>query len=155
VSEAAGTVAAMTDETPTDPAAVVRAYWERMQARDWAGLREVLAPDVVVEWTASDEQFVGPDAVVGVNREYPEGWTVRVRGLVADGDTVASDVEVPMEGVGVFRVAAVAQVRAGLLASSTEYWIAVGDEQPPDWRARYSRPAHRAPLPHPRAPRPA
>ena len=124
----------------TEPTAVVRAYWELMQARDWTGLRQVLAPDVVVEWAAGDEQFVGPDAVVGVNQEYPEGWSVHVRGIVADGDTVASDVEVPMEGVGVFRVAAFARVRAGLLVSSVEYWIGVGTEQPPDWRARFSRP---------------
>lgn len=133
----------------TEPIDVVRAYWELMEARDWAGLRRVLAPDVVVEWTASNEQFVGPDAVVGANREYPEGWSIRVRGLVADGDTVASDVEVPMDDVGVFRVAAFAQVRGGLLGSSVEYWIGVGDDEPPAWRAKYSRPADGALLPHP------
>ncbi len=133
----------------TEPTAVVRAYWDLMQARDWAALRQVLAPDVVVEWTASNEQFVGPDAVVGVNQGYPAGWSIRVRGIVADGDVVASDVEVPMEGVGVFRVAAFARVREGLLASSVEYWIGVGDEQAPAWRAKYSRPADAAPLPHP------
>ena len=134
----------------TESTDVVRAYWDRMQARDWTGLRQVLAPDVVVEWTASNEQFVGADAVVGVNREYPEGWSIQVRGIVADGDTVASDVEVPMDGVGVFRVAAFARVREGLLVSSVEYWIGVGDDEPPAWRARYSRPVDGAPLPHPR-----
>ncbi|MFD2795461.1 nuclear transport factor 2 family protein [Promicromonospora vindobonensis] len=133
----------------TESTDVVRAYWQRMHARDWTGLRRLLAPDVVVEWTASNEQFVGPDAVVGVNREYPEGWSIRVRGVVADGDTVASDVEVPMDGVGVFRVAAFARVREGLLVSSVEYWIGVGDDEPPAWRARYSRPADDAPLPYP------
>lgn len=130
----------------TEPAPVVRAYWELMQARDWAGLRQVLAPDVVVEWTASNEQFVGPEAVIGVNREYPEGWSIRVRGILAHGNTVASDVEVPMDDVGVFRVAAFATVRDGMLASSVEYWIGVGADQPPAWRAKYSRPAADAPL---------
>ena len=123
----------------TDQRAVVRAYWELMHARDWAGLRSVLAPDVVVEWTASNEQFVGPDDVIGVNKEYPDGWSIRVRNIVAEGDTVASDVEVPMEGVGVFRVAAFATVRDGLIVSSTEYWIGVGAEEPPAWRGKYSR----------------
>lgn len=137
----------------TEPTDVVRTYWELMQARDWAGLRRVLAPDVVVEWTASNEQFVGPEAVIGVNREYPEGWSVRVRGIVADGDTVASDVEVPMDGVGVFRVAAFSRVSGGLLVSSVEYWIGVGDDEPPAWRARYARPADGALLPHPCGPR--
>ena len=54
------------------------------------------------------------------------------------------------EDVGVFRVAAFAKVRDGLLSSSVEYWIGVGDDQPPAWRARYSRPADVAPLSHPR-----
>ena len=127
---------AATDAVP-EPTEIVRAYWELMQARDWAGLRRVLAPDVVVEWTASNEQFVGPDAVIGVNRAYPEGWSVRV----------------PMDDVGVFRVAAFAQVRGGLLVSSVEYWIGVGDDDPPAWRARYSRPADSALLTHTRGPR--
>lgn len=150
MSVAAGNVAAMTEPTvpdpAADPAAVVRAYWEGMQARDWAAVHRLLAPDVVVEWTASNEQFVGPDAVVGVNRAYPEGWSIRVRGIVADGDHVVSDVEVPMDGVGVFRVAAFATVRDGLIATSQEYWIGVGDDEPPAWRAPFSRPADVAPL---------
>ena len=141
-----GSVAVM-----TDPTAVVRSYWELTQARDWAGLRGVLAPDVIVEWTASNEQFVGPDAVVRANQEYPEGWSIHVRGIVADGDTVVSDVEVPMEGVGVFRVAAFATVRDGLVATSAEYWIGVGEDQPPASRAQYSRPADTALLPFPGA----
>jgi ketosteroid isomerase-like protein len=122
----------------SEPADVVRAYWERMQARDWDGLRALLAPDVVVEWTATGERFVGPDAVVGVNREYPEGWSIHVRAVIAEGGVVVSDVEVPHAGVGVFRVAAFARVSDGRLASSVEYWIGVGMDEPPAWRSKFA-----------------
>jgi hypothetical protein len=83
-------------------------------------------------------RFVGPDDVVGVNREYPDGWSIHVRAVVAEGDVVASDVEVPMAGVGDFRVAAFARVVGGRVASSVEYWIGVGAEEPPAWRAKYA-----------------
>lgn len=127
------------------PVEVVSEYWSRMDARDWVGLRELLSPDVVVEWTASNEQFVGPDNVVGVNREYPDGWSIHVRGMVADGDVVARDVEVPMAGVGTFRVAAFTTVRDAKVVTSVEYWIGVGSDEPPAWRATFAQPA-RVPL---------
>lgn len=124
------------------PADDVRAYWTRMGHRDWDGLRELPAPDVVVEWTASNERFVGPDNVIGVNAEYPDGWSIHLRAVVVEGDRVASDVEVPMRDVGVFRVAAFARVQGQQIASSVEYWIGVGADEPPAWRAKYSQPAN-------------
>ncbi len=125
----------------SEPADVVRADRARLEGRDLDGLRALLAPDVVVEWTATGERFTGPENVVGVNREYPEGWSIHVRAVVAQGDVVVSDVEVPMAGVGVFRVAAFMRVAAGKVASSVEYWIGVGADEPPAWRARFATPA--------------
>ena len=122
------------------PDEVVTLYWQRMQARDWAGVHALLAPDVVVEWPASGERFEGPDAVVGVNRAYPDGWTIRVQRVVAgpDGDTAVSEVEVPQDDVGTFAVASFWQVRDGLISRGREYWVTCGGEEPPPWRARYA-----------------
>ncbi|WP_432264009.1 hypothetical protein [Streptomyces griseoflavus] len=53
-----------------------------MQARDGEGLGALLADDLVVEWPVSGER------IVGVNAEYPEGWSVHVLRIVADGETV-------------------------------------------------------------------
>lgn len=113
---------------------VVRAFWERIQARDWAGVRACLAADVVVEWPATGETFVGAEHVVAVNAEYPEGWEIRVLRLVGQGTRVVAEVEVPHAGVGVFRVAAFMEVRASRLVHSVEYWIQVASEEPPAWR---------------------
>ena len=122
------------------PSQVLREYWARMNDRDWDGMRALLAPDVVVEWTSSNERFVGPDNVVGVNADYPDGWSIRVRSIVAEGDTVVSDLEVPMAGVGEFRAACFATVTGGLITSSVEYWIGVGADEPAAWRAKYAEP---------------
>ncbi|MCZ9348898.1 nuclear transport factor 2 family protein [Streptomyces mutabilis] len=84
-----------------EPSMIVQEFWDRMQARDWAGLGALLAEDVVVEWPVSAERIVGRENFVRVNAEYPEGWSIHVMRVVADGDTVVSEVEVPHGAMGV------------------------------------------------------
>lgn len=119
---------------------MVRALWDRMQARDWTGVGELLADDVVVEWPASAERIVGRDNYVKINAEYPEGWSIRVLRVVASGDTVVSEVEVPHEGMGVHRVASFWTVRDGRIADGREYWTALGQDPSPQWRAAWVQP---------------
>lgn len=121
--------------TPQD---VVQRFWNAIAAHDWAGMADLLHPDVVVEWPASGERIVGRDNVVAVNREYPEGWAIDVLRVIGAGDDVVSEVEVPHEGIGVFRAASFWTVRDGLIESGREYWIGVGAEEPPAWRSRYA-----------------
>lgn len=120
-----------------EPAATVRALWERMQARDWAGLRELLADDLVVEWPVSGERIVGRDNYVTINAEYPEGWAINVLRIVADGEVVVSEVEVPHETMGVHRVASFWTVRGGKVVDGREYWTRLGADPSPEWRAPY------------------
>jgi ketosteroid isomerase-like protein len=123
-----------------EPVEVVRAYWERMQERDWAGVLAVLDPAVVVEWPASGERFAGAEAVVGVNRDYPEGWSIEVVRVVPGPDgVVVSEVEVPQEGVGVFAAASFFQVRSGRIVYGREYWVGCAAEEPPPWRKAYAK----------------
>ena len=122
--------------TPSD---VVRKFWAAIAARDWAGMADLLDPDVVVEWPASGERIVGRGNVVAVNREYPEGWAIDVlRVIGTDDDVAVSEVEVPHQGFGVFRAASFWTVRDGLIVSGREYWIGVGAEEPPAWRSAYA-----------------
>src|SRR5918912_815876 len=95
--------------------AVITGFLGRVQARGVAGFGQRLAPDVAVEWPASGERFRGREAVVAVNREYPEGWSIDVVRVVPapDRETVVSEVEVPHQGVGVFAVTSWWRVRAG------------------------------------------
>lgn len=116
---------------------VVRQFWRRMQARDWAGLEALLCADLTVEWPATGERFHGPEAFVAVNREYPEGWSIEVVRVVAgpDGDTAVSEVVVPHDGVGTFAVASFWNLRDGLVVAAREYWVQCAGEHPPSWRA--------------------
>ena len=76
-----------------------------MQARDWARAAELVDQHAVVEWPVSRERMAGRENYVAVNREYPEGWSIRVLRVIADGDQVVSEVEVPHDTLGVFRAA--------------------------------------------------
>jgi len=129
---------------------VIEAYWTRMEARNWDGVAELLATDVVVEWPDTAERFVGREACVGVNREYPGGWSIRVLQVAADTDhpdQAVSEVEVPQAGVGVSRAGSFWRVSAGLIVQGTEYWTTVGGETPPAWRAAFSEPGSPAGTP--------
>ncbi len=123
-----------------EPLQVVEALWNRIQARDWEGVAELVEEDVVVEWPATGERMVGSGNYVAVNSEYPEGWAIRVLRIVAAGDEVVSEVEVPHEGVGVFRAASFWTVREGRIVRGTEYWTALGADPRPQWRAAFVEP---------------
>jgi ketosteroid isomerase-like protein len=121
------------------PEQVVRELWSRIQAHDWDGLGELLAQDVRVEWPSTAEAFVGRANFVAVQSEYPAGWSIRVLRVLAVGDAVVSEVEVPFEPLGLtFRVASFFHVNDGCVISATEYWVTVGGEEPPAWRQRYA-----------------
>lgn len=120
------------------PEVVVGQLWNRIAARDWAGVRRLLAPDIRLDWPATGEVFVGADNFVAVQSEYPEGWEIDVLRMVASGGTVVSEVEVPHERFGTFRAASLWTVHDSLITTGTEYWVTVAGEEPPIWRARYS-----------------
>jgi ketosteroid isomerase-like protein len=120
-----------------EPSEIVRTLWDRMQARNWAGLAALLADDLVVEWPASGERIVGPANFVRVNAEYPQGWSIKVLRIVADGETVVSEVEVPHESMGLHRVASFWTVRDGRISGGREYWTEVAHDPSPAWRAAY------------------
>ena len=120
-----------------EPTQIVHALWERIEARDWAGVGELLAEDLVVEWPVSRERIVGRSNFVRVNAEYPEGWSIRVLRVIADGDTVVSEVEVPHESLGVFRSVGLWTVRDRKIVAAREYWTQLGADPAPEWRAAY------------------
>ncbi|MDX3529363.1 nuclear transport factor 2 family protein [Streptomyces sp. ID05-39B] len=84
-----------------------------MRARDWKGLGELLAEDVVVEWPVSGERIEGGGNTPSVESEYPQGWAIKVLRLLPTGDVVVSEVEVPHETMAVRRVVSFWTVRAG------------------------------------------
>jgi len=124
-----------------DAVTVVRELWTRAQARDWAGFGELVAPNAVIEWPVTSERIVGRAHYVAVNREYPEGWEIRILRVIGSGDQVASEVEVRHETLGPFRAASFWTVTDGQIVRATEYWTSPGAEE-----GRADRTAHVEPM---------
>lgn len=120
-----------------DGTELITRVWACIDRRDWPGLGELLHEDVLLEYPVTGEAFRGRDAVVAINAEYPEGWSVRVLRVIANGEDVASEVEVPLAEVGVFRVASFWTVRADQVVHAREYWTSLGVEEGPAWRQPY------------------
>ncbi|MGI8679154.1 MAG: nuclear transport factor 2 family protein [Jatrophihabitans sp.] len=121
-----------------DPVDVVTELWARIDERDWPGLGEVLAEDVVIEWPVSRELIRGRGNVVAVNAEYPEGWSIRVIRVIGSDEQVASEVEVPIAGLGTFRVASFWTVAQSRVTWAREYWTSLGADEAPSWRRGYT-----------------
>jgi ketosteroid isomerase-like protein len=117
-----------------EPSEVIEALWDRIGARDWAGVGDLVAEDAVIEWPVSRERIVGSENFVATNSEYPAGWSIRVLRVVAEGNEVVSEVEVPHEGLGLFRAASFWTVEDGRVVRGREYWTNVGADPRPQWR---------------------
>ena len=74
------------------PAEVIHALWDRIQARDWSGAAELVADGAVIDWPVSSERIVGKANYIALNREYPEGWSIRVLRILRGGGTAALEV---------------------------------------------------------------
>jgi len=119
---------------------LVRAYWDLVAAREWEALRAIVAPDVVIEWPASNERLAGVEDLIAANRGAPDGWTAKVRSVVGSGENVASDVEEFLDSGESFRVATFWTVRNQRIVRGTEYRTAVGQSHTPAWRRGHTRP---------------
>jgi hypothetical protein len=73
-----------------DHAATIHHFWETTEARDWAGLAEVLSPELVYEMEQTRERIRGRDAFLRFFAAYPGDWHLTVRRVVADDDGAAT-----------------------------------------------------------------
>jgi SnoaL-like domain len=115
----------------------VRHFWERIEARDWDGARELLADYAVCRWPHSDERFEGAEAIVGMNRSYPEGWRITIVDVSPLPGGAVSRIRVDQAGMS-FHCASFFRVEDGQIGEVFEYWVTEGSEEPPGWRARFS-----------------
>ncbi|WP_019100489.1 hypothetical protein [Chromobacterium haemolyticum] len=102
------------------------------QDRDWERARRLLRDDAVMLWHCSGECFRGADAIVHVNRVYPEGWSIRLLqdNLLADGRWhVVAQVD---HGESRFFANSLFTLEHELISQIEEYWASA--EAPPAWR---------------------
>ena len=119
----------------TGPGSIVGSFFERMQARAWDAAAEPISPTAEIEFTATGERFDGA-GFMRMNRDYPEGWTLSVEEILAEGDRVAAQVRVTQDG-RTFRCVGFYTVRGGVIVSGVENWLTEGADEPPAWRLSY------------------
>jgi hypothetical protein len=100
---------------------VIREFWARLDAADWAGLGALLDPGLRVHYPHNGEEMAGPAAFVRRNSEFPGRWHVTITDFVEQGDRVVSCAQIS-DGTADFYVASFATVRGGLVAELTEVW---------------------------------
>ncbi|MFJ6778727.1 nuclear transport factor 2 family protein [Streptomyces yangpuensis] len=115
--------------------------WELIEARDWDGVAGLIAEDAVIEWPVSGERIVGRANFIAVNSDdgYSDEKPVRVLRILADGDDVVTEVEMPQDHV-VYRAVSLWTVRDGEVVGAREYWTSPGQDPAPRWRAGYVEP---------------
>lgn len=70
----------------SDHAATIRRFWAATEAREWDGLADVLADDLVYEMEQTRERVRGKPAFVRFFSEFPGDWHLVVRRIIADAD---------------------------------------------------------------------
>ncbi|MEU9158970.1 nuclear transport factor 2 family protein [Streptomyces sp. NPDC056257] len=124
-----------------EPLKVVAQLWERIEARDWDGVGGLIAEDAVIEWPVSGERIVGRANFIAVNSDdgYADERSVELIRILADGDLVVTEVEIPQDHV-VYRAVSLWTVRDGEIVEAREYWTSPGQDPAPRWRAGYVEP---------------
>ncbi|MHB1930671.1 MAG: nuclear transport factor 2 family protein [Acidimicrobiales bacterium] len=111
---------------------LISAFWTAMQANDWARAAGYLAPECVIDWPCSGERIVGRTDFAAVQARYPTGtgwWSFDVHRIVADGDTVVSEVTVS-DGEQSARVVAISDIDGEQVVHQIEYWPTAYDPLP-------------------------
>ncbi|MEU9034540.1 nuclear transport factor 2 family protein [Streptomyces sp. NPDC048352] len=128
-----------------EPLKVVARLWERIEARDWDGVAGLVAEDAVIEWPVSGERIVGRNNFIAVLSDEADGTderslgSVEVLRILADGDLVVTEVEIPEDHV-LYRAVSLWTIRDGLVVGAREYWTSPGQDPAPRWRAVYVEP---------------
>jgi ketosteroid isomerase-like protein len=122
------------------PSEVVSEFWRRLEARDWDGVKQLLAEDLVVEWPNAHVRVRGRTNFLELNRNYPEGWSIEVLRIIAEGDTVVSEVRAPHPTVGPYYLLAIYDVEQSRIVRGREYWTEERFDEPADELARWFEP---------------
>jgi SnoaL-like domain len=111
---------------------LIRSYVERLEARDWPGLVDLLHPDVIYRLPQTGEVVRGRDAYLRWNREYPDTWHLRLAEAHGDATGGAARIEADVEGEGAVTAIVFVAVEGGLLTEIRDWWPASYD--PPSGR---------------------
>ncbi len=118
------------------PKEIVERFWEVMGTNDCAAASQLLTQDYEGHWPQSGEIIRGRANFAAINTTYPAKgpWQFTIHRLVAEGDSVVSDVTVT-DGDLVAGVVSFHTVRGEQIAHQVEYWP--DPYEAPAWRAKW------------------
>lgn len=118
---------------------IVTEFWRRIEARDWDAVRALLAEDLVCEWPHSRERIRGAENWLAVNRDFPEGWSIELQEVIADGTHAVSYARVPHPDLGTSHAASFFELdETGKILRMTELWVDEGRQaKSPHDRSRW------------------
>lgn len=111
-------------------------FWRVMGSNDFEAASSCLSEDYELLWPQSAERLVGRANFAALNANYPAHglWSFHVNSLVAEGDTVVSDVTIS-DGEVRARAITFSTVRDGLISRQVEFWP--DDYEAPEWRSQW------------------
>ena len=115
---------------------LIEDFWIIMNTNDFHAAANLLHDDYTLEWPQSGERIRGRHNFVLINSYYPADgkWTFRINHILADGDTVFSDVMVS-DGKRHDRCITISTVKDEKIWKQIEFW-----PEPfpaPEWRAMW------------------
>ncbi len=105
----------------TDAKALVAAFAERLEGRDWPGLTELLDRDVVYEIPQTRERIRGRDRYVTFNAEFPGDWHIEPRVVLGDDRNGALLFRWTSDGEDALAIAFF-EVEDGRITKVTDFW---------------------------------
>lgn len=119
--------------------AAVQRLWRAFDDREFERAADELSDDFVCVWPHSGELIRGRENFIRVNAEHPDPWvSIELKTLVAEGDLVVTEVEVPVEGSAPAYAASFFELRDGEIVRLTEYWVEGRSQEPYGSRAGIS-----------------
>jgi hypothetical protein len=104
-----------------DAKALVAAFADRLERRDWNGLAELLDPEMVYEVPQTRERIRGRDRYVTFNAEYPGDWHIEPRVVLGDHRDGSLLFEWELAGETSLAIAFF-EVEGGLITKVTDFW---------------------------------
>jgi hypothetical protein len=109
--------------------ALVAAFADRLERRDWTALADVLHPDVVYELPQTRERIRGRDRYVRFNAEYPGDWHVEPVVVLGDERDGSLLFRWSLDGESSLAVAFF-EVAGGVITKITDFWPEPYDPPP-------------------------
>ncbi|MEW6402798.1 MAG: nuclear transport factor 2 family protein [Chloroflexota bacterium] len=115
---------------------VVENFWDLMATNDFYAAALILHDRYTLEWPQSGEVIRGRDNFAAINTNYPaqDKWRFTINQIVAEGDTVVTDVSVT-DGSIQGRAITFSTVRDGKILKQIEFWPEAFEA--PEWRRQW------------------